>query len=181
VERHPGLLALLERCPPACAPEDVEFKARPLRQSVHLTPDELPDELITSVRVLVLVDDSIVVCTNRDGGSHVWPGGHREPGETLVETACREVHEETGWQLDPSSVEPIGFLLITNSGEPHPPYPHPDSIHAVVVGRAHERAAEEWTDTEGWEVSSVLAPLGELDVEVERLCHPFLELLRARA
>ena len=176
MHRDPRLLALLERCTPACEPDHVEW-TRPLDVTAYLSTDALPDELVTSVRVIVRVDDDVVVCTNRDG-SHVWPGGHREPGETLVETACREVHEETGWLLDAESVEQVGFLLLTNLGEPNPPYPHPDSIHVVMAGRARERAAEEWTDVEGWELSSALCPLRELGVEVERLCGPFLELLR---
>jgi 8-oxo-dGTP pyrophosphatase MutT (NUDIX family) len=35
----------------------------------------------------------------RVSGSGVWtfPKGHMEPGETLTETALREVQEETGW------------------------------------------------------------------------------------
>ena len=179
MERHPDLLALLDRCTPACEPDHVQWK-QPLEVTAYVSPRALPDELVTSVRVIVLVEDSVVVCTNRDG-SHVWPGGHREPGETLVETACREVHEETGWLLEPASVEPIGFIVLTNLGEPNPPYPYPDAIHAVVAGRANDRAAEEWTDVEGWETSSALRPLRDLGVEVQRLCRPFLELLRARA
>ncbi|WP_446210080.1 NUDIX domain-containing protein [Micromonospora sp. IBSANI012] len=42
----------------------------------------------------------------RDGQAayhpHVWglPGGHREPGETVAETASRELYEETGLRPD---------------------------------------------------------------------------------
>ena len=41
-------------------------------------------------------------------GQISFPGGRREPGETLRETALREAHEEVG--LDPASVEVLGAL-----------------------------------------------------------------------
>jgi 8-oxo-dGTP pyrophosphatase MutT (NUDIX family) len=41
-------------------------------------------------------------------GQVAFPGGRVEPGETLVEAALRESHEEVG--LDPASVEVVGRL-----------------------------------------------------------------------
>lgn len=177
--RDPGLLAVLaDRT--SVGSVELEWQ-QPLRMTGYIGPADFTDELVTSIRVIVLVGDGVVVCTNRDGGSHVWPGGHREPGESFLDTACREVHEETGWILERESVDPIGFIHFENLGEPWPPYPFPDAVHLVMVGRAVERAAEEWTDTEGWEVASAVAPLHELGVEVEEMCLPFLEVLRARS
>jgi len=40
-----------------------------------------------------------------------FPGGKRQKGESLIETACREVHEECGFQLDSAS----GTLIHTDS------------------------------------------------------------------
>ena len=80
--------------------------AVPLRIAAHIRAAQLPDELVLSVRCIVLVEDDIVVCSNRDGILHPWPGGRREGNETLVETACREVHEETGWLVDPQERTP---------------------------------------------------------------------------
>lgn len=182
MERHPDLLALLERCAPAIQRDDVW--ARPIHMTSYVGAEDLPDELVTSIRVIVRVGDDVVVCTNVDGHSHAWPGGRREPGESHAETACREVREETGWILEPASLEPIGFVHIFNTGDPLPPYPHPDVLQLVVVGRAMARAAEDWTDTEGYEVSSRLVPLDEACGAVsdgEPMCRPFLEVLRARA
>ena len=178
--RHPHLLDLLESRDPARVLE--EAWARPLRLSSYVGAADVPDELVTSVRVIVSVGDDVVVCTNVDGKSHAWPGGRREPGETYVDTACREVHEETGWVLDPDSLEPIGFLHVFNRGAPYPPYPHPDVVHLVMAGRATQRSADDWTDTEGYEVSSRLVPLDQACAaisEEEPLCIPFLECLRA--
>jgi 8-oxo-dGTP pyrophosphatase MutT (NUDIX family) len=179
MQRDPRLLAVLEASAPACPPENVTW-ARPMVITAYLSDAELPDEVVVSIRVIVRVGDGVVVCTNIGGSSHCTPGGQREPGETYAETACREVREETGWLVDPASLERLGFLHLFNLGEPNPPYPHPDVIQLVYVGRATERAAEEWTDTEGYELSSRVVPLTE-PCELEPLCVPFLEVVRARA
>jgi 8-oxo-dGTP pyrophosphatase MutT (NUDIX family) len=155
-----------------------------MRLTVYTGATELPDDLLTSIRVLVRVGDDVVLCTNLNGDSHVWPGGRREPGETHAETARREVHEETGWLIDPATIVPLGFMVAHNCGEPLPPYPHPDVLQLIVTASASERAAAEWTDTEGFEVSSRLVSIDDaVDAlcDGDGLCDPFLELLRARA
>jgi len=43
-------------------------------------------------------------------GRVVGPGGKREPGESAVETAVREVAEEVGLRLDPVDLEARGTL-----------------------------------------------------------------------
>jgi 8-oxo-dGTP pyrophosphatase MutT (NUDIX family) len=53
----------------------------------------------------------------RHPGEISFPGGRQDPGETLVETALREAHEEVG--LPPETVDVIGALpptptLVTN-------------------------------------------------------------------
>ena len=45
---------------------------------------------------------------SRHAGEISFPGGRRDPGETLVETALREAHEEIG--LPPHAVEIVGAL-----------------------------------------------------------------------
>lgn len=59
-------------------------------------------------------DEPIVLLTVRrpdlkeHAGQVSFPGGRREPDETLRETALREAHEEVG--LDPADVEVLGRL-----------------------------------------------------------------------
>jgi ADP-ribose pyrophosphatase YjhB (NUDIX family) len=177
--RDRRLLGLLKDRTPASVTEVVW--ARPLRISAYVGAAALPENLVMSVRCLVLVDDHVVLCTNVDRRSHAWPGGRRLPGEAYKETARREVHEETGWFIDPNSVTPIGFLHLHNLGEPLEPYPHPDTLQLVVAASASERAGDDWTDTEGYELSSRLVPLSEAQRFVsqdEPMCVPFLHHLQ---
>lgn len=157
--------------------------ARPLRISAYLAVAELPDDLVVSVRCIVRVDDQVVVCTNADGRTHAWPGGRREPGEGYVDTACREVWEETGWRLESSTVEVIGFLHLFNLGEPLEPYPHPDVVQVVTTAAATSRQADDWTDLEGYELHSDLMAIddavGAISVE-EPMCIPYLLDLASR-
>ena len=53
----------------------------------------------------------------RHAGEISFPGGRQDPGETLLETALREAHEEIG--LPPEAVDVLGALeptptLVTN-------------------------------------------------------------------
>jgi ADP-ribose pyrophosphatase YjhB (NUDIX family) len=145
----------------------------PLRISAYLGAAAIPDELITSVRCLVQVGDKIVVCTNRDGVSHPWPGGRRRPGETPHATAAREVHEETGWLVDENSLRQLGWLHLEHLS-PVPaghPFPHPDFCQLVLAGRASERAGGPtagWTDTDGYETSSTLMSIEDAWQAVSR-------------
>jgi ADP-ribose pyrophosphatase YjhB (NUDIX family) len=149
---------------------------------------DLPADFIGSVRVFVRVDDRIVVCRNAEGDANPWPGGRIESGESDVETACREVHEETGWILDPTSLRKLGWLHFEHLLErpvDHE-YPHADFFMVVYAGTARERDGGydcDWTDTEGVEVSSELLTIDEAiaamsDID-SRVSNAFLDMLRA--
>jgi len=76
-----------------------------------------------------------VYCKHRERKTWEIPGGHREPGEQILETAKRELHEETGavkFDLTPICVysvkretqspdnESFGLLCIANITEFQP-------------------------------------------------------------
>jgi hypothetical protein len=163
--RHPDLLAVLARSTPSAVTESCN-PAWPVRVSAYLGTAAVPGELVTSVRCLTQVGTKVVVCTNRDGISHPWPGGKRNPGETIHATAVREVHEETGWLIDETSLHQLGWLhleYLSPLPEDHS-FPHPDFCQVVLAGRATERTgghAANWTDTDSYEISSQLMTIAD--------------------
>lgn len=164
--RHPDLTTLLGAVTPAAVMEGTWGNGQMVRSSAYLEPADLPEELVSSIRCMVRVGDRIVICTNRDGFSHPWPGGRRESGETHAETACREVMEETGWPVDSGSLELLGWLHMEKLGpqSSDDPFPHPDFLQYVYTGSAAEGPNgrdSSWTDTEGYELSSCLMTLDE--------------------
>lgn len=66
----------------------------------------------------VLVRDALVLVTRSHGRDRFYlPGGHREPGESDVETLVREIDEELRAAIDPGSMVRFGAFEI---GEGHP-------------------------------------------------------------
>jgi len=176
-DRDPRLLALLTSCP-AVVVEEVAWVggAMPLRVSAHVTDRRPPDDLITSVRCIVLAEGKVVVCRDPDQ-LHVIPGGRRESGESLAQTAAREVHEETGWQVDPGALTQLGFLHLQHLA-PKPEgyaYPYPDFTQLVFAGRTAGRAVDAdaaWSDTDGYVVGCQLMDPAEalaLDLEATQI------------
>jgi 8-oxo-dGTP pyrophosphatase MutT (NUDIX family) len=82
---------------------------------------------------------------SRHAGEISFPGGRRDPGEALVDTALREAHEEIG--LPPGDVEIVGAL------EPTPTFVTNYAIYPFVGVIAEPEA--EWILSHA-EVSEVL-------------------------
>jgi ADP-ribose pyrophosphatase YjhB (NUDIX family) len=187
-ERHPDLAVLLARHKPAATGETSWMGGTmPLRVSAYTTPIALPDELVSSVRCVVRVGDLIVFCENADG-THPWPGGRRHPGESYVDTAVREVHEETGWLLDRDSLRPLGWLHLEHLAprRPRDPHPYPDLLQVVFRATATHRDGgpnSSWTDTDGYERDSRLVTLDEARATTspDLLAPIFLDLLHPPA
>jgi 8-oxo-dGTP pyrophosphatase MutT (NUDIX family) len=53
-------------------------------------------------------DGSVLTARNAGVDLFYFPGGHREPGESDVDTLVREVAEELTVDVDPASVEYVG-------------------------------------------------------------------------
>lgn len=96
----------------------------------------VPDRsLIQSVNVVPFVADRCVVIQAVDG-SLMLPGGTRVPGESLLDTARRELMEEAGGEID--AARPFGYWFChSRRTEPWRAYlPHPDYLRLVVVAEA---------------------------------------------
>ncbi len=58
--------------------------------------DFVDDKLLGFAVIVARTNDMWVLCKHRERDTYEVPGGHRENGETILETAKRELREETG-------------------------------------------------------------------------------------
>ena len=58
--------------------------------------DEADDSLLKFAVIIAKSADKWVFCKHRERNTYEIPGGHREPGELIDDTAGRELYEETG-------------------------------------------------------------------------------------
>jgi 8-oxo-dGTP pyrophosphatase MutT (NUDIX family) len=162
--RHPDLVARLAGLVPAAESDLAWSGGVRVHAAAYPGAAARPPELVSSVRCIVQVDGRIVLCHTPDG-DHIWPGGRCEPGETFEQTARREVHEETGWQV--GALRPLGFLHFRLLTPPPPdsPYPHPDFLQLVYTTQDahHAGDASSWTDLAGWERGHDLLTRAELE------------------
>ncbi len=71
----------------------------------------IADELLKFAVIFAKTQNKYVFCKHRDRDSWEVPGGHRENGENIMETAKRELYEETGaLKFD---IEPICIYSVT--------------------------------------------------------------------
>lgn len=158
---HLAAAALAELAGPVAAHDlawgEVRLRLAAILDDTVRFGERLPPETVGSVRVVVTatMPDGVGVLVVHDGRdsdhASVLPGGRVEPGETTVATACREIHEETGWTLDPPSLRGLGVLHMRrlDDGDATPGFPFPDNLMLVFTGTGLPPAVEGWRDTEG--------------------------------
>jgi 8-oxo-dGTP pyrophosphatase MutT (NUDIX family) len=100
--------------------------AGPIRSDFDLSkayPDEVDGPLTPAAVLIALVERDAglsVILTRRSDtlrrhtGQVALPGGRRDPGETPLQTALREAHEEIG--LEPRYVSPVGLSTPYRTG-----------------------------------------------------------------
>lgn len=76
--------------------------------------DKADDKLLKFAVIIAKTGDKFVFCKHRDRNTWEVPGGHREPGEAILETAKRELYEETG-AID-FDMKPICVYSVTAEG-----------------------------------------------------------------
>lgn len=57
---------------------------------------QVDDQLLKFAVIVSKTDGKWVFCKHKERDTYEVPGGRREPGETILETAERELREETG-------------------------------------------------------------------------------------
>ena len=76
--------------------------------------DRVDDGKLRFAVIITRTEGQWVFCKHRDRDTLEVPGGHREPGEDILDTAKRELYEETG-AID-FSIEPVCVYSVTAPG-----------------------------------------------------------------
>lgn len=58
--------------------------------------EQIEDELFEHVVIMAKMNGEWIFCRHKERDTWEFPGGHREPGETVLQAAKRELYEETG-------------------------------------------------------------------------------------
>lgn len=77
--------------------------------------DGVDDKLLKFAVIVAKADGKWIFCKHKARDTYEIPGGHREAGETIDETARRELYEETGAiEFD---LVPVGIYSVCADGE----------------------------------------------------------------
>ena len=101
------------------------------------------------------------------GGRWELPGGGLEVGETLLEGAARECHEETGYRFVASSPVPIDVQEVWWAG----PHGHYHGVIFVFQGDVVGEPDPEWTQDHSEVVETAWIDPRELDAATTRSIH----------
>lgn len=78
--------------------------------------ETIEDERLEFAVIVARYKNQWIYCKHRERNTFEIPGGHREAGEMIIETAKRELYEETG-AIDFELKEVIVYSVINNDVE----------------------------------------------------------------
>ena len=95
-----------------------KLKARYMKVNFY---ESVSDELLKFAVIISKHNGKWVFCKHKERNTYEIPGGHREPNESIIETAKRELSEETGaqhFEIVPVCVySVIGKNRVNQTGE----------------------------------------------------------------
>lgn len=81
---------------------------------IFKNPGEVADELLAFAVIMARMDGRWIFCRHKKRTTWEIPGGHRELGETIADTARRELWEETG--ADKAELHPLCVYGVDRDG-----------------------------------------------------------------
>ena len=78
--------------------------------------DSVNDSLLKFAVIITKSAEKWVLCKHKERTTYEVPGGHREEGESIEETARREIYEETG-ALEYTIVPVCAYSVQKDSGQ----------------------------------------------------------------
>lgn len=106
-----------------------------LRADVGTRPLILPG----AAAIVVDADGRILLLERADTGGWGLPGGFMDPGESLEETARREVMEEVGLEVDE-----LALMNVFSGPEQYYQYPNGDQVFNVTA--VYTATVRDWSD-----------------------------------
>ncbi|UCZ52784.1 NUDIX domain-containing protein [Bacillus shivajii] len=84
--------------------------------------------ILVSAGVIIEDGNNVLLCYRKDTNDWGLPGGYMEPGETVLETAFRELKEEM--KVIPDDLQ---FYRIFSGQDFYHEYPNGDQVYSVIV------------------------------------------------
>lgn len=84
-----------------------------MEQTIINFYEQVEDSFLKFAVIIAKIDDKLIFCKHKKRNTYEIPGGHREKGENILDTAKRELYEETG-AID-FSIDPVCVYSVTAS------------------------------------------------------------------
>lgn len=101
--------------------DETRVPCRDMNYGRHFSCQTVEEQVLKFAVIISRADGKWVFCKHKDRNTYEVPGGHREENESILETAKRELYEETGaveYDLRPVCVySVIGRTRVNQTGE----------------------------------------------------------------
>ena len=105
-------------------------------------------EVRPSVRGIILREGRVLLVHSLKYDYYKFPGGGMEPGEGMEEALCREVREETGFEVLPGSIREYGLVRRISRGTHTDVFCQDNYYFLCNIGAAVGQELDDYEDEE---------------------------------